>query len=89
MPCPNDRMCLAATHFHDRPALAGRTLDLVDELAGKLGVAELVQILHDNTSELPLVFGAAEAATPGLGEDAGFSCRPALRPARTRHRILL
>ena len=70
---PDDRMRLAATHFHDRPALAGRALDLVDELAGKLGIAELVQILHDNTSELPFVFGAAPAATFGLGNASGFS----------------
>src|SRR6478609_9795654 len=45
-------MRLAPAHFHDRPAPAGRVLDLVDEVAGKLGVAELIQILHDNTSGL-------------------------------------
>ncbi len=50
-------MRLAAADLHDRPALAGGGLDLVDELAGELRVAELVEVLHDFTSEVPLVVG--------------------------------
>src|SRR6476620_6679051 len=61
------RMCLSATHFHDRPPLTGSCLDLVDELAGKVGIAEFVQVLHDFTSGCPLVLGAAPAATSVLG----------------------
>jgi hypothetical protein len=50
----DDRMRLSATYFHDRPPLAGGGLDLVDEMARELGIAELIQILHDFTSEFPL-----------------------------------
>ena len=50
-------MCLPATHFHDRPPLTGSGLDLVDELAGKVGIAEFVQVLHDFTSECSIGLG--------------------------------
>src|SRR6476660_9638154 len=79
----DDRMCLSATYFHDRPPLTGSCLDLVDELAGKVGIAEFVQVLHDFTSGCPLVLGAAPAATSSLGAAPAATSSLGAAPAAT------
>ena len=49
---PDDRVGLPAADLHHRPGPRGGRVDLVEQPAGQLGVAELVEVLHRLCSRL-------------------------------------
>jgi hypothetical protein len=49
-PLLDERVRLAAADLHQRPGLGGDAVDLVDQLAGELRVAVLVDVLHALTA---------------------------------------
>ena len=70
----DDRMGLAAADLHDRPAAGGGLMDLVEQSAGEIGVAEFVEVLHRRhlflCCDAGLLRGQLEPVAELLFEDA-------------------